>query len=147
MLILHMLLPLAQSRYSLLWRFQFSTISVKRGRQTKAYNKQIYQLQEFARNIVIFALVFCRVRQMFPSKQFTRRSDINCPPRSPNLIPLYFFLWGHLKCKVYTNKPTFLADLKENIRRELAIIITFTYRVVIRNYTVRLNALPVPMYT
>lgn len=65
--------------------------------------------------------------------------DINWPPRSPDLTPMDFFLWGYLKSKVYTNKPTSLAHLKENIRHEMATITESTCRAVIGNFTVRLN--------
>ena len=37
------------------------------------------------------------------------------PPRSPDLTSPDFFLWGHLKEKVYCNNPRTLEDLKNNI--------------------------------
>src|SRR5258705_6182455 len=40
------------------------------------------------------------------------------PPRSPDLSPPDFFLWGMLKSTVYGNKPRTLAALEGNIRRE-----------------------------
>jgi hypothetical protein len=40
------------------------------------------------------------------------------PPRSPDLNPCDFFLWGHLKAKVYNPLPKSLDDLKGNIERE-----------------------------
>ena len=63
-----------------------------------------------------------RVREIFPGKLISRRGDINWPPRSPDLAPMDVFLWGYLKPKVYANKPTFLAHLKENIRHQMADI-------------------------
>ncbi|KAG2456589.1 TM39A protein, partial [Polypterus senegalus] len=44
------------------------------------------------------------------------------PPRSPDLTPPDFFLWGMLKGKVYRNKPRTEEDLKENIKCEIAAI-------------------------
>ena len=44
------------------------------------------------------------------------------PPRSPDLTPPDFFLWGLLKGKVYANKPRTTADLEENIKREIAAV-------------------------
>lgn len=41
------------------------------------------------------------------------------PPRSPDLNPCDFFLWGYLKSKVYYPLPKTLEDLKANIRREI----------------------------
>ncbi|GBM69245.1 hypothetical protein AVEN_134692-1 [Araneus ventricosus] len=33
------------------------------------------------------------------------------PPRSPDLTPMDFFLWGYLKQQVYDNPPPILQDL------------------------------------
>ncbi len=38
------------------------------------------------------------------------------PPRSPDLTPCDFFLWGFIKSKVYATKPTDITDLKQRIR-------------------------------
>jgi len=50
-----------------------------------------------------------------------------------------FFLWEYLKFIVYVNNPTSLAQLRENIRYKMAAIKESTYRVVMINFTVRLN--------
>lgn len=47
-----------------------------------------------------------------------RRGTIEWPPRSPDLTPLDYFLWGHLKNVVYKTKPNDLDDLKERIAIE-----------------------------
>jgi hypothetical protein len=44
------------------------------------------------------------------------------PPRSPDLTPPDFFLWGHLKGHAYMNKPYTLDELRENIRREIQVV-------------------------
>lgn len=62
------------------------------------------------------------VNEMFAGKLISRRGDIAWPPRSPDLTPPDFFLWGYLKSKVYCNKPTTIAQLKTNIRDEMAAI-------------------------
>lgn len=41
------------------------------------------------------------------------------PPRSPDLNPCDFFLWGYLKSKVYNPLPKNLDELKANIQREI----------------------------
>ena len=41
------------------------------------------------------------------------------PPRSPDLNPCDFFLWGYLKQRVYNPLPKTLDDLKINIEREI----------------------------
>ena len=53
-------------------------------------------------------------------------SDVNAgslrlwPPRSPDLSPLDFCLWGYLKSKVYSPCPATLNQLQANITREVA---------------------------
>ena len=41
------------------------------------------------------------------------------PPKSPDLNPCDFFLWGYLKSKVYNPQPKTLEDLKQNIRNKI----------------------------
>jgi hypothetical protein len=41
------------------------------------------------------------------------------PPRSPDLNPCDFFLWGYLKQRVYKPIPKTLDELKVNIEREI----------------------------
>lgn len=57
--------------------------------------------------------------EILPGRVISLRGNINWPPRSPDLSPLDFFLWGYLKGKVYCNNPKILTDLKANIRREI----------------------------
>ncbi|CAH1966184.1 unnamed protein product [Acanthoscelides obtectus] len=47
-----------------------------------------------------------------------RRGAIEWPPRSPDLSPLDFFMWGHLKSKIYATQPTSLEDLRQRIVNE-----------------------------
>jgi hypothetical protein len=51
-----------------------------------------------------------------------RRGPMEWPPRSPDLTPLDFFLWGHLKNRVYINRLNNLQDLMERIRHEMILI-------------------------
>ena len=44
------------------------------------------------------------------------------PPRSPDLSPLDFCLWGYLKSKVYSPRPVNLNELQASITREVAQI-------------------------
>lgn len=59
---------------------------------------------------------------VFPNRWIGRRGTIEWPPRSPDLTPLDFFLWGYLKSKVYQNKPQNINELKERIRIQVAQI-------------------------
>ncbi|GBM07586.1 hypothetical protein AVEN_230023-1 [Araneus ventricosus] len=38
------------------------------------------------------------------------------PPRSPDLTPMDFFLWGNLKQQVYAARPPTLQDLNDALR-------------------------------
>jgi hypothetical protein len=37
------------------------------------------------------------------------------PPRSPDLTPPDYFLWGYLKQLLYSNRPQTIDELKQNI--------------------------------
>ncbi|GFT04359.1 DUF4817 domain-containing protein [Trichonephila clavipes] len=43
-------------------------------------------------------------------------------PRSPDLTPADFWLWGYLKSRVYISGPSSLSELKDAIRREVSSI-------------------------
>jgi hypothetical protein len=59
------------------------------------------------------------------------------PPRSPDLTPPDYFLWGHLKNKVYANRPRTIEELKSNISACIALIDSRTCRRVARNAVMR----------
>lgn len=59
------------------------------------------------------------LREKFPERLISLRGDQNYPPRSCDLTPCDFFLWGYTKSQVYENKPRNLAELKQEIRRVL----------------------------
>jgi hypothetical protein len=48
------------------------------------------------------------------------------PPRSPDLAPPDFFLWGLLNSHVYSKKPRTIDAPKDTIRREVAAITDVT---------------------
>jgi len=51
-----------------------------------------------------------------------RRGTFEFPPRSPDLTPLDFYLWGTLKDVVYRKRPTLLGDLRAEIREACAAV-------------------------
>jgi len=61
------------------------------------------------------------------------------PPYSPDLTAPDFFLWGYLKSKVYSNRPTDLHALKENIREEIAKFSEETLQAVMRSFVTRVH--------
>uniref|UniRef100_A0AAR2K5X1 Transposase Tc1-like domain-containing protein n=1 Tax=Pygocentrus nattereri TaxID=42514 RepID=A0AAR2K5X1_PYGNA len=50
--------------------------------------------------------------EQFPGKWIGRRGPVEWPPRSPDLTPLDFYLWGHLKAIVYAVKIRDVQHLK-----------------------------------
>jgi len=44
------------------------------------------------------------------------------PPRSPDLTPPDYFLWGYLKGRVYQNKPRTIDALKANITEDIQAV-------------------------
>ena len=77
------------------------------------------------------------LRDFFPNKLISRFGDIPWPPRSPDLTPMEFFLWGYLKSKVYETDPATISELKENIVREVNGIPTSLLQRVARNTEAR----------
>lgn len=53
------------------------------------------------------------LQEKFPGRIISRNSEVRRPLRSCDLTPLDFFLWGHLKTKVYVNRPTTIQQLKD----------------------------------
>ncbi|GFU54726.1 DUF4817 domain-containing protein [Trichonephila clavipes] len=64
---------------------------------------------------------------------------VNWPPRSCDLTPLDYFLWGYVKSLVYADKPQTLDHLGDNIRRVIADIRPQMLEKVIENWTSRLD--------
>lgn len=77
--------------------------------------------------------------EVFPNKWIGRRGHIEWPPRSPDLTPLDFFLWGHLKNVVYKSKPNDIQELKERIRQEINNISQETIAKVQQEFIARLG--------
>ncbi|GFX84750.1 hypothetical protein TNCV_125181 [Trichonephila clavipes] len=70
---------------------------------------------------------------------FTFFGPVNWPPRSCDLTPLDYFLWGYVKSLVYADKPQTLDHLEDNIRRVIADIRPQMLEKVIENWTSRLD--------
>ncbi|GFV58406.1 uncharacterized protein TNCV_1657681 [Trichonephila clavipes] len=69
----------------------------------------------------------------------SRFGPVNWPPRSCDLTPLDYFLWGYVKSLVYADKPQMLDHLEDNIRRVIADIRPQMLEKVIENWTSRLD--------
>lgn len=63
----------------------------------KASNVRAYLATEFGQQIIGYG------------------GPVEWPPRSPDLTPMDFYLWGYIKAQVYVTEPTSLIDLKQRI--------------------------------
>ncbi|GFT21241.1 hypothetical protein TNCV_4685901 [Trichonephila clavipes] len=70
-----------------------------------------------------------------------RKHFLTCElaPRSCDLTPLDYFLWGYVKSLIYADKPQTLDHLEDNIRRVIADIRPQMLEKVIENWTSRLD--------
>ena len=66
--------------------------------------------------------VTARLRELFGNRVIALHHAVEWPPRSPDLTPCDFFLWGYLKAKVYASPPNDLNDLQARIRQEVALL-------------------------
>ncbi|GFY17749.1 putative transposable element [Trichonephila clavipes] len=64
---------------------------------------------------------------------------VNWSPRSCDLTPLDYFLWGYVKSLVYADKPQTLVPLEDNILRVITDIPPQMLEKVIENWTSRLD--------
>ncbi|GFY27023.1 uncharacterized protein TNCV_931641 [Trichonephila clavipes] len=68
---------------------------------------------------------------------YSQFGPVNWPPRSCDLTPLDYFLWGYVKSLVYAGKPQTLHHLEDNIRHVIADIRPQMLEKVIENWTSR----------
>uniref|UniRef100_A0AAR2KFG9 Transposase Tc1-like domain-containing protein n=1 Tax=Pygocentrus nattereri TaxID=42514 RepID=A0AAR2KFG9_PYGNA len=66
--------------------------------------------------------------EQFPGKWIGRRGPVEWPPRSPDLTPLDFYLWGHLKAIVYAVK---IRDVQHLILRILEACASISFAVLL----------------
>ncbi|GFU01006.1 transposable element Tc3 transposase [Trichonephila clavipes] len=79
------------------------------------------------------------LKDMFSDRLISRFGLVNWPPRSCDLTPLDYFLWGYVKSLVYADKLQTLDDLEDNICRVIADIRPQMLEKVIENWTSRLD--------
>ncbi|GFW42430.1 heat shock 70kDa protein 8 [Trichonephila clavipes] len=79
------------------------------------------------------------LKDTFGDRLISRFGPVNWPPRSCDLTPLGYFLWGYVKPLVYADKPQTLDHLEDNIRRVIADIRPQMLEKVIENWTSRLD--------
>lgn len=64
-------------------------------------------------------VVVDHLNQRFGNQWLGTNGPIRWPARSPDLTPIDFFIWGHLKNKVYAIAPTTREDLEARVRRAI----------------------------
>ncbi|GFW04067.1 uncharacterized protein TNCV_2051831 [Trichonephila clavipes] len=79
------------------------------------------------------------LKDTFGDRLISRFGPVNWPPRSCDLTPLDYFLWGYVKPLVYADKPQTLDHLKDNIRHVISDIPPQMLEKVIENWTFRLK--------
>ncbi|GFU45724.1 putative oxidoreductase GLYR1 homolog [Trichonephila clavipes] len=79
------------------------------------------------------------LKDTFGDRLISRFGPVNWPPRSCDLTPLDYFLWGYVKSLINADKPQTLDHLEDNIRRVIADIRPQMLEKVIENWTSRLD--------
>ena len=68
-----------------------------------------------------------------------RDRNIAWPPRSPDLTPMDFYVWGYFKSKVYMRNYRSLADLKSSSTAAFRKVTTENVSASLRNFEKRLK--------
>ncbi|XP_073831484.1 uncharacterized protein [Musca autumnalis] len=79
------------------------------------------------------------LKETFDERIISRNGPVNWPPRSCDLTPLDYFLWGYVKSLIYANKPETLGELEANIRGVIADIRPHMLEKVVENWTSRIG--------
>jgi hypothetical protein len=67
-------------------------------------------------------VVTARLNELFGNRIVSLGQEHKWPPRSPDLTPLDFFLWGYIKGQVYKTLPANVDELQEWITNEFAAL-------------------------
>ncbi|GFW04571.1 transposable element Tc3 transposase [Trichonephila clavipes] len=79
------------------------------------------------------------LKDTFGDRLISRLGPVTWPPRSCDLTPLDYFLWGYVKSLTYADKPRTLYHLEDNIRRVIADIRPEMLEKVIENWMSKLD--------
>ena len=64
------------------------------------------------------------LKEMFGEKVISKKTTFPWAPRSPDLSPLDFFLWGYCKENVYQNNPQSIPELMRSVEEFIHLIPT-----------------------
>ncbi|GFX48130.1 transposable element Tc3 transposase [Trichonephila clavipes] len=104
------------------------------------FNNHDVQELRFQQDVAICHTVRVTIdllKDTFGDRLISRFGPVNWHPRSCDLTPLDYFLWGYVKSLVYVDKPKTLDHLEDNIRRVIADIRLQMLEKVIKNWTSR----------
>ena len=83
------------------------------------------------------------LREKLPNRGAAGGADtdlnIKWPPRSPDLTPCDFFLWGYIKSKVYVNHSNNIEKLKANTQNAFGEVTQEVLNKSMRSFQERLN--------
>ena len=83
------------------------------------------------------------LRKTFDENIISRNGSVNWPPRSCDLTPLDYFLWGYVKSLIYVDKPENIEALEANITRVIRGIPANMFEKVVENWAHRMGNLRV----
>lgn len=79
------------------------------------------------------------LKETFGDRVISKNARVDWPPRSCDLTPLDYFLWGHVKALVYADKPQTIEHLEANILREINGIRPEVLERVVQNWVDRMG--------
>ena len=79
------------------------------------------------------------LKENFHEQIISRNGPVNWPPRSFDLTPLDYFLWGYVKSLVYVNKPQSIDALEANITQVIKGIPADMFERVLENWIQRMD--------
>lgn len=112
------------------------TFFIPRVTKTREYGKSYFQQDGATAHTATAVQTYLTSR--FGSKFIDKKK---WPPRSPDLNPCDFFLWGYLKQRVYNPLPKTLDDLRSNITKEIKNIPVTILEATFKNFRKRCDLL------
>ena len=81
------------------------------------------------------------LRSHFGEHFISRLGPVDWPPRSCDITPLDFYLWGYVKSKCFVDKPATIEELEAKITQVIREIPIVTLERVIQNWCLRMAEL------
>ncbi|GFV77620.1 transposable element Tc3 transposase [Trichonephila clavipes] len=104
-----------------------------------SYNRRVLWFQQDGATCHTARATIDLFKDTFGDRLISRFGPVIWPPRSCDLTPLDYFLWGYVKSLVYADKPQTLDHLKDNVHRVFADIRPQMLEKVIENWTSRFD--------